>query len=96
MAPIQVVICTITEKFNNFGEEVYEKLSGLGVKVEFDSRNEKINYKIREHSHKKVPIILIIGEKEKKEKSVTIRELSLEKQSFLKLDKAIEYIKKKI
>ena len=96
LAPIQVVICTITEKFNNFGEEVYEKLSGLGVKVEFDSRNEKINYKIREHSHKKVPIILIIGEKEKKEKSVTIRELSLEKQSFLKLDKAIEYIKKKI
>ena len=72
------------------------KLSGLGVKVEFDSRNEKINYKIREHSHKKVPIILIIGEKEKKEKSVTIRELSLEKQSFLKLNKAIEYIKKKI
>ena len=95
LAPIQVVICTITEKFNNFGEEVYEKLSGLGVKVEFDSRNEKINYKIREHSHKKVPIILIIGEKEKKENSVTVRELSIENQSFLELDKAIEYIKKK-
>ncbi len=95
LAPIQVVICTITEKFNNFGEKVYEKLLGLGVKVEFDSRNEKINYKIREHSHKKVPIILIIGEREKKEKSVTIRELSLEKQSFLKLNKAMEYIKKK-
>ena len=96
LAPTQVTICTITEKFNNFGKEVYKKLSELGIKVEFDSRNEKINYKIREHSHKKVPIILIIGEKEKKENSVTIRELSVENQSFLKLDKAIDYIKQKI
>ena len=96
LAPTQVTICTITEKFNNFGKDVYKKLSELGIKVEFDSRNEKINYKIREHSHKKVPIILIIGEKEKKENSVTVRELSIENQSFLKLDKAIEYIKKKI
>ena len=96
LAPTQVTICTITEKFNNFGKEVYKKLTELGIKVEFDSRNEKINYKIREHSHKKVPIILIIGEKEKKENSVTVRELSIEKQSFLELDKAIEYIKKKI
>jgi len=95
LAPTQVTICTITEKFNNFGEEVYKKLSELDIKVEFDSRNEKINYKIREHSHKKVPIILIIGEKEKKENSVTIRELSVENQNFLKLDKAIDYIKKK-
>ena len=96
LAPTQVTICTITEKFNNFGNEVSKKLSQLGIKVEFDSRNEKINYKIREHSHKKVPIILIIGEKEKKENSVTIRELSVENQNFLKLDKAIDYIKKKI
>ena len=96
LAPTQVTICTITEKFNNFGKEVYKKLSELGIKVEFDSRNEKINYKIREHSHKKVPIILIIGEKEKKENSVTIRELSIENQNFLKLDKAIDYIKQKI
>ena len=95
LAPTQVTICTITEKFNNFGKEVYKKLTELGIKVEFDSRNEKINYKIREHSHKKVPIILIIGEKEKKENSVTVRELSIKNQSFLKLDKAIEYIKKK-
>jgi len=96
LAPTQVTVCTITEKFNDFGDEIYKKLSELGIKVDFDLRNEKINYKIREHSHKKVPIILIIGEKEKKENSVTIRELSIDKQKFLKLDKAIEYIKKKI
>ena len=96
LAPTQVSVCTITEKFNDFGDEIYKKLSELGIKVDFDLRNEKINYKIREHSHKKVPIILIVGEKEKKENSVTIRELSIDKQKFLKLDKAIEYIKKKI
>ena len=96
LAPTQVSVCTITEKFNDFGDEIYKKLFELGIKVDFDPRNEKINYKIREHSHKKVPIILIVGEKEKKENSVTIRELSIDKQKFLKLDKAIEYIKKKI
>ena len=96
LAPTQVSVCTITEKFNDFGNEIYKKLSELNLKIDFDSRNEKINYKIREHSHKKVPIILIIGEKEKKENSVTIRELSIDKQKFLKLDKVIEYIKKKI
>ena len=94
LAPTQVSVCTITEKFNDFGDEIYKKLFELGIKVDFDPRNEKINYKIREHSHKKVPIILIVGEKEKKENSVTIRELSVENQSFLKLDKAIDYIKK--
>ena len=96
LAPTQISICTITEKFNDFGNEIYKKLSELNLKIDFDSRNEKINYKIREHSFKKIPIILIVGEKEKKENSVTIRELSVDKQKFLKLDKAIEYIKKKI
>ena len=96
LAPTQVAVCTITEKFNNFGNKIYKELSELGIKVDFDSRNEKINYKIREHSHKKVPIILIIGEKEQKEQSVTLRELSIKDQRFLKIDKATEYIKKKI
>ena len=71
-------------------------MSKSGIKVDFDSRGEKISYKIREHSHKKVPVILIIGEKEKKEKSVTLKELSVEKQNFFKLNTAIEFLKKKI
>ena len=96
LAPRQVVICPITEKFNNFGSNIYKKILELGFKVELDSRNEKISYKIREHSHKKIPLILIIGEKEKKEKSVTVRELSKESQKFLKLDNFLEYLKKKI
>ena len=96
LAPRQVVICPITEKFNNFGSNIYKKILELGFKVELDPRNEKISYKIREHSHKKIPLILIIGEKEKKEKSVTVRELSKESQKFLKLDNFLEYLKKKI
>ena len=95
LAPRQVVICPITEKFNNFGSNIYKKILELGFKVELDSRNEKISYKIREHSHKKIPLILIIGEKEKKEKAVTVRELSKESQKFLKLDNFLEYLKKK-
>ena len=59
LAPRQVVICPITEKFNNFGSNIYKKILELGFKVELDSRNEKISYKIREHSHKKIPLILI-------------------------------------
>ena len=96
LAPRQVVICPITEKFNNFGSNIYKKILELGFKVELDPRNEKISYKIREHSHKKIPLILIIGEKEKKEKAVTVRELSKESQKFLKLDNFLEYLKKKI
>ncbi len=96
LAPTQIAVCTITEKFNDYGKKVCEKLKEVGLKLEFDSRNEKINYKIREHSHKKVPVIFIIGEKEEKENSVTIRELSVENQKFLEIDKAIQHIKKKI
>ncbi len=96
LAPTQIAVCTITEKFNDYGKKVCEKLKEEGLKLEFDSRNEKINYKIREHSHKKVPVIFIIGEKEEKENSVTIRELSVENQKFLEIDKAIQHIKKKI
>ena len=96
LAPTQVVICTISEKFDTYAKEVFKDLSKSGIKVDFDSRGEKISYKIREHSHKKVPVILIIGEKEKKEKSVTLKELSVEKQNFFKLNTAIEFLKKKI
>jgi threonyl-tRNA synthetase len=95
LAPTQIAVCTITEKFNDYAKKVCEKLKEKGLKLEFDSRNEKINYKIREHSHKKVPVIFIIGEKEEKENSVTIRELSVENQKFLEIDKAIQYITKK-
>ena len=67
-----------------------------GINAEVDLKNQKINYKIREHSLSKVPLLLICGEKEVKSKSVTIRKLGSEKQEILKLDEAIETISKKI
>ena len=96
LSPVQIVICPITDKFNDYGKEISNKLHTLGFKVELDYRNEKINYKIREHSYKKVPILFIVGEKEKKNKSVTIRELAVKEQKVLIIEKAIEYLKKKI
>ena len=96
LSPVQIVICPITEKFNDYGKGILDKLHILGFKVELDNRNEKISYKIREHSYKKVPVLFIVGEKEKKNKSVTIRELTVKKQKVLIIEKAIEYLKKKI
>ena len=96
LSPVQIVICPITDKFNDYGKGILDKLHTLGFKVELDNRNEKINYKIREHSYKKVPVLFIVGEKEKKNKSVTIRELTVKKQKVLIIEKAIEYLKKKI
>ena len=95
LSPVQIVICPITDKFNDYGKGILDKLHTLGFKVELDDRNEKINYKIREHSYKKVPVLFIVGEKEKKNKSVTIRELTVKKQKVLIIEKAIEYLKKK-
>ena len=95
LSPVQIVICPITDKFNDYGKGILDKLHTLGFKVELDNRNEKINYKIREHSYKKVPVLFIVGEKEEKNKSVTIRELTVKKQKVLIIEKAIEYLKKK-
>ena len=87
LSPIQVVISTITEKFDIYAKEVSEALSAKNIKVELDLRNEKIGYKIREHSNAKIPIILIIGEKEKENKSVAVRKLGSNKvESYLLKD----------
>jgi threonyl-tRNA synthetase len=87
LSPLQVVIATITEKFDKYAKEVCEALSAKNLKVELDLRNEKIGYKIREHSNAKIPIILIIGEKEKEKKSVAVRKLGSNKvESYLLKD----------
>jgi len=87
LSPIQVVISTITKKFDIYAKEVSEALGAKNIKVELDLRNEKIGYKIREHSNAKIPIILIIGEKEKENKSVAVRKLGSNKvESYLLKD----------
>ena len=86
LSPLQVIIATITEKCDDYAIEVRNAIYEKKIKVELDLRNEKIGYKIREHSNCKIPIILIIGEKEKENKSVAVRRLGSNKVESYLLD----------
>ena len=91
--PSQVVVLPISEEHNKYAKKIFEEIFKEGINCEVDLKNQKINYKIREHSLAKVPYLFICGEKEAKEKSVTIRKLGSEKQEKLKLEKAINKMK---
>ena len=95
LAPLQVVVLPIAAEFDNYAKEIFEQCMKAGINTEVDLKNQKINYKIREHSLAKVPLLLICGQKEAKDKSVTIRKLGSEKQETLSLDEAIKSISKK-
>ena len=95
LAPLQVVILPIASEFDNYAKKIFEQCLKAGINTEVDLKNQKISYKIREHSLAKVPLILICGEKEVKGKSVTIRRLGSEKQETIKLDQAIKKISQK-
>ena len=90
LSPSQAVVCSIAEDNNNYAKKLFEDLFKEGIKCEVDLKNQKINYKIREHSLAKVPMLLICGKKESKENTVTIRKLGSEKQETLKRDKLIK------
>jgi threonyl-tRNA synthetase len=79
LAPKQVTIATITDAANAYAQELYEKLKKNGIRVNLDVRNEKISYKIREHSLVKTPYILAIGTKEVEDKSVSVRSFGSDK-----------------
>ncbi len=85
LAPVQAVVATITDDGDEYAAEVVKALKKAGIRAEIDLRNEKISYKIREHSLKKVPVVLVIGKKEAADKTVTIRRLGQEKQETLAL-----------
>ena len=89
LAPVQVVVTTITDAANEAAQAVADKLKAAGIRVEVDLRNEKINYKVREHSLAKVPLIYVLGEREAKEGTVSIRRLGDQKQEVLALDEAL-------
>ena len=93
LSPSQVVVLPIAEEHNEYAKKIFEELFKEGIKCEVDLRNQKINYKIREHSLSKVPQLFICGSKEVKNKSVTIRKLGSEKQETKKIKKALEDIK---
>ena len=90
LSPIQVVVCSIVDSTNDYIYEIKRKLDMTGIRCETDLRNEKIGYKIREHSNKAIPIIVVIGKQEQENKSVAIRYLGSKKQEFLNLNQFIE------
>jgi threonyl-tRNA synthetase len=89
ISPLQVVVATITSEADDYGREVAELLREAGMTVETDFRNEKINYKVREHSVTKVPVIIVCGKREAEERSVNIRRLGSQNQTAMSLDEAI-------
>ena len=86
LSPTQAVVLPISEDNNKYAKKVFEDLFKEGIKCEVDLKNQKINYKIREHSLAKVPYLLICGSKEEKEKTITVRKLGSVKQEKVKKD----------
>ncbi|WP_242138537.1 threonine--tRNA ligase [Sphingomonas sp. TREG-RG-20F-R18-01] len=89
LSPVQAVVATIVSDADDYARQVAEKLKAAGIRVETDLRNEKINYKVREHSLAKVPNLLVVGKREAEEGKVALRQLGSERQQFLTLDDAI-------
>jgi threonyl-tRNA synthetase len=90
LSPLQAVVATITLDADDYAREVITAARALGLRVDGDLRNEKINYKVREHSLAKVPALLVVGKKEAAERLVSIRRLGQEKQEVMPLDAALK------
>ncbi|MEM1050930.1 MAG: threonine--tRNA ligase [Pseudomonadota bacterium] len=89
LAPRQAVVATIVSDADDYAQEVLTKLKAAGLRAEADLRNEKINYKVREHSLKKVPNLLVVGKQEAEKATVAWRKLGEKQQQFVSLDEAI-------
>ncbi len=89
LAPVQTVVATITQDGDVWAETVAERFSTAGLRVERDLRNEKISYKVRGHSHARVPVIAVIGGREAEENTVSLRRLGGKRQEVLALDDAV-------
>src|SRR5271166_2936246 len=90
LAPVQLVVCTITSDADDFALEFAAKAKKRGLRVETDLRNEKINYKVREHSLAKVPVLLAVGRKEASENTVSVRRLGSSAQTVVGAQETIE------
>ena len=93
LAPVQAVVATIVSDADDYARAVSARLRAAGIRVESDLRNEKINYKVREHSVAKVPHLLVVGKREAEDGTVAIRTLGEERQKFVTLDEAIALLK---
>ena len=93
LAPVQVVVATITGDTEGYAYKVKDALIKVGIRAELDIRNEKVGYKVREHSSKKVPVIAVLGKKESSENSVAIRRLGSQGNETMSMKEAIAIIK---
>ncbi|MDH3490624.1 MAG: threonine--tRNA ligase [Gammaproteobacteria bacterium] len=96
LAPIQVKVLTITSDADDYAEEITALLRANGLRVETDLRNEKISYKVREHSVAKVPVQFAVGQRELENRTVAIRRLGSKKQAVLALDEALSALQNEI
>ena len=94
LSPIQVVIATITSKADEYAKKIENIFIARGIRVILDSRNEKINYKVREHSVNKVPYIFVVGLNEMNDETVAIRKLGSKKQEIIEFEKSLELLMK--
>jgi threonyl-tRNA synthetase len=92
LAPVQAMVATIVSDADAYAEEVLAALTAAGLRAEADLRNEKINYKVREHSLAKVPVMLVVGKREAEEKTVSVRRLGSQDQQVMTLDAAIRML----
>ncbi len=93
LAPVQIALATITSEADQYAEKVKAALVEAKLRCQIDKRNEKISYKIREHSHQKIPVIIVVGEREARENHVAIRRLGGKSQEILELTKAIDTLR---
>src|SRR6202007_1173024 len=87
LAPLQIVVATITQEADDYAQELIATARKRGLRVEGDLRNEKITYKVREHSLAKVPVLLVVGKREAVEKTVSIRRLGSRQQGSVTREK---------
>ena len=93
LAPVQAVVATIVSDADGYAEEAAAKLAAAGIRVETDLRNENINYKVREHSVAKVPVLLVVGKREAEEGKVAVRRLGSQAQEIMTLEDAIAMLR---
>jgi len=96
LAPVQVRVLTITSEANEYAEEVAHQLRDAGLRAEVDTRNEKISYKVREHSVEKIPVLLAVGQREIDERNVAMRRLGSKQQTVLSLEDAIAQLSEEV
>jgi threonyl-tRNA synthetase len=92
MAPVQAVVATIVSDADGYAHEAVAALREAGIRAEADTRNEKINYKVREHSLAKVPVLLVAGRREAEQRTLTVRRLGSEAQENLALADVISML----